>query len=246
MKKLSLAARVLIALEVVVALALAARLLPAEAWLRGLEGRVEGLGLLGPVLYAVVYALGVVTFFPGSVLTLGAGVLFGTGLGFVAASIGSVAGAALAFLIARHALRPQVEAWARRSPKFAAIDGAVGANGWKMVALTRLSPLFPFNALNFAFGATRVGFAPYLLASWSAMIPATLLYTYLGSLGRQGALALAGSATESLRLTLNLAGLAATAAVTIFATRMARSALARVAPAIGAQAAHARPKEATS
>ena len=232
-KRISVAARVVVALEVVVALAVAARLLPVEFWLRGLEGRLEGLGPLGPVLYAGLYALAVVAFVPGSLLTLGAGILFGTAAGFAAASAGSVAGASLAFLAARHLLRPRVEAWARRSPKFAAIDEAVGVNGWRMVALTRLSPLFPFNALNFAYGATRVRFGPYVLASWIAMAPGTLLYVWLGSLGRIGAEAVAGSGAGSLRLALNLVGLAATAAVTVFATRTARAALARVAPGAG-------------
>jgi len=230
------AAKVVVVLEVAVALVLAARLLPVEVWLRGLEGRLDGLGPLGPVLYAAAYAAGVVAFVPGSLMTMGAGLLFGTALGLAAASAGSVAGASLAFLMARYVFRPRIEAWARRSPRFAAIDEAVGANGWKMVALTRLSPLFPFNALNFAYGATRVRFGPYVLASWIAMIPGTLLYVWLGSLGRVGAEALAGSAASSFRLALNVVGLAATAAVTVLATRMARAALARAAPRIGATA----------
>jgi len=232
-KRLSVAARVVVALEVVVALVLAARLLPVESWLHGLQGRLDALGPLGPLIYAAVYAVGVVVFVPGSLLTMGAGLLFGTALGFAAASAGAVTGASLAFLVARYGLRPEVDAWARRSPRFAAVDEAVGANGWKMVALTRLSPLFPFNALNFAYGATRVRFGPYVLASWIAMIPGTLLYVWIGSLGRMGADAVAGSTAGPLRLALNVAGLAATAGVTFFATRTARAALARVAPAAG-------------
>jgi uncharacterized membrane protein YdjX (TVP38/TMEM64 family) len=197
-RKLSVAARVVVALEVAVALVLAARLLPVEAWLCGLEGRLDGLGPLGPVLYAAAYATGVVAFVPGSLLTMGAGLLFGTTRGFAAASAGSVAGASLAFLAARHVFRPRIEAWARRSSSFAAIDAAVGANGWKRVALTRLSPVFPFNALNFAYGATRVRFGPYVLASWIAMIPGTLLCVWIGSFGRLGAEAVSGSGASSI------------------------------------------------
>ena len=95
-----MAARAVVALEVAVALVLAARLLPVEAWLRGLEGRLDGLGPIAPVLYAAAYAAGVVAFVPGSLLTMGAGLLFGTALGFAAASAGShrrrIAGAATA------------------------------------------------------------------------------------------------------------------------------------------------------
>jgi len=229
-RKLSRAARVLVAIEVLVAVALVLHLVPVEASLRGLEARLSGLGPVGPVVYALIYAMGVVAFLPGSLLTMGAGLLFGPTWGFFAASTGATAGAALAFLVARHFARARVECWARKSPRFAAIDGAIGEKGLRIVALTRLSPVFPFNALNYAFGVTRVSFRDYVVASWIAMMPGCLLYTYLGSLGRVGAAALAGSPVEAYRVGLNALGLAATLVVTVLVTRIARRALATVAP----------------
>lgn len=248
MKGLSSAARIIVALEVLVALALAARLLPVETWLRGLDQTLAGLGPLGPLLYATVYALAVPAFVPGSLLTIGAGLLFGTAWGFLAASSGATIGAALAFLVARHLARARVEAWTRRNPKFEAIDRAIGEKGWKIVALTRLSPIFPFNALNYAYGVTRVRFLDYALASWLAMMPGALLYVYIGSLGRVGAEALAGSEVESYKLALNVMGLLATAAVTVLVTRLARRAIASVAPtaAAGAESGQAPTAESTT
>lgn len=218
------------ALEVLVALALAARLLPVETWLRGLDQTLAGLGPLGPLLYATVYALAVPAFVPGSLLTIGAGLLFGTAWGFLAASSGATVGAALAFLVARYLARARVESWTRRNPRFEAIDRALGEKGWKIVALTRLSPVFPFNALNYAYGVTRVRFVDYAVASWLAMMPGALLYVYIGAVGRTGAEALAGSRVEGYRLALNLLGLLATLAVTVYVTRLARRAIASVAP----------------
>ena len=229
MRRLSTAARVLVTLEVVVAVALAVRLLPVAAWLDGLEARLSGLGPFGPLLYALVYAVAVVAFLPGSLLTMGAGLLFGPTWGFVSASTGATVGAALAFLVARHVARSRVADWARANPRFAAIDGAIGEKGFRIVALTRLSPVFPFNALNYAYGVTRVSFRDYLAASWIAMMPGCLLYTYLGSLGRAGTAALAGSPVETYRVVLNALGLAATVLVTVLVTRIARRALATVA-----------------
>jgi uncharacterized membrane protein YdjX (TVP38/TMEM64 family) len=227
-RRLSTAARVLVTLEVLVAIALAARLLPLEPWLRGLEARLSGIGPLAPLVYVLMYAVAVVAFVPGSLLTMGAGLLFGPALGFVTASTGATAGASLAFLVARHLARSQVEGWARKSPRFAAIDGAIGEQGYGIVALTRLSPVFPFNVLNYAYGVTRVSFRSYVLASWIAMMPGCLLYTYLGSLGRAGASALAGSPVETYRVGLNVLGLVSTVAATVLVTRMARRALATV------------------
>lgn len=236
MKRPSRTAKLTVAVAVLAALAAAARLLPVEIWLRGLDQTLAGLGPLGPLLYAALYAAAVVAFVPGSLLTIGAGLFFGTAWGLLAAWSGASVGAALAFLVARYLARAQVESWTRRNPRFEAIDRAIGEKGWKIVALTRLSPVFPFNALNYAYGVTRVRLLDYAAASWLAMLPGTLLYVYIGSLGRAGAAALAGSEAESYRLALNVLGLLATAAVTVLVTRLARRAVASVAPAAGPQA----------
>jgi len=209
----------------VVALALAWRFLPLTAWLRSLEDRVASMGSAGLLVYGAVYIASVLLFVPGIVLTLAAGFLFGFLRGCLLVSASSTIAAALAFLIARHLARARIERWARGRPEFEAIDRAVGENGWKIVALLRLSPLVPFSLSNYLYGLTSVRFAPYVLTSWLAMIPATLVYVSLGAAGRSVG---AGTHRTPAEWALLAAGLAATVAVTTTVTRIARRELARV------------------
>src|SRR5207247_7416054 len=127
--------------------------------------------------------------------------------------------------------RGRVARWADGNPKFAAIDGAVGRAGGRIVLLTRLSPLFPYNLLNYLFGLTRVRFGPYLLASWAGMLPGTILYVYLGVAGRGIAHAAVGPGIgNGWEVTFWTVGLAATALLTYVLTRVARRALSQETP----------------
>jgi uncharacterized membrane protein YdjX (TVP38/TMEM64 family) len=219
-------ARLVGGLVALAALAVALRVLPVAAWLAGLNDVLARLGVWGIGLFAIVYALGAVLFLPGSALTIGAGVVYGLGWGFVAVSAGSTLGATAAFLVARYLARERVERWAARDPRFAAIDQAVGREGWKIVLLTRLSPVFPFNLLNYLYGLTRVRLGPYVLASWIGMMPGTVLYVYLGFAGRAVAQAATGrTARTPAEYAAWTIGLIATLAVTIYVTRLARRAL---------------------
>ena len=219
-------ARLILGLTALAALAVALRFLPVSAWLADLNELFGHLGLWGIGLFAIVYALAAVLFVPGSALTIGAGVLYGLGWGFVAVSAGSTLGATAAFLVARYLARERVERRAARDPRFAAIDEAVGREGWKIVLLTRLSPVFPFNLLNYLYGLTSVRLGPYVLASWIGMMPGTVLYVYLGFAGRAVAQAAAGrTAPSPAEYAAWTIGLVATLAVTIQVTRLARRAL---------------------
>lgn len=204
---------------ILVALVVAGRLLPVREWLTGFRGFVAGLGLAGGVLYGIVYVLAALLFVPGILLTLGAGLAFGLAWGVVIVSLASTTAAAAAFLIARYAARRKVEALARSHPKFAAVDRAIAKNGWKVVALMRLSPVIPFSISNYLYGLTAVRFLPYLAASWAAMLPATFLYVYLGAAG-----ASLGSGKEKSpwEWVLLGGGLAATVAVTVILSRVAK------------------------
>ena len=165
-------------------------------------------------------------FIPGSLLTLGAGVIFGVIWGSIYVSIGSVMGATFAFLIGRYFTRDWVARKLENYENFQAIDQAVGEEGWKIVGLTRLSPIFPFNLLNYAFGLTNVSLKDYFLASWIGMLPGTILYVYVGSL--VGSLAQLGTAERSRTLIewlLYGIGLMATLIVTLYITRIAQNAL---------------------
>ena len=195
---------------------------PAEGGIAGwLRGRVRGFGPAGPVVYGLAYILGVVLFLPGAALTIGAGIAFGLGTGTVLVSLASTTGAALAFLIARHVLRARVEGWVKKHDRFAAVDRAVESQGWKVVALTRLSPAFPFNLQNYAYGLTGVSFFHYVLASWIAMLPGTLLYVSIGATGVELASAAAGAAGWGATL-LRILGFVATVGVVVLVAAAAR------------------------
>jgi len=186
--------------------------------------RIRDLGALAPVLFIILYIVGAILFVPGSVLTIGGGVLFGLLWGSVYVSIGATIGATAAFLIGRYLARDWVRAQLEGNRKFVAIDEAVGREGWKIVLLTRLSPVFPFNLLNYAFGLTAVKLRDYFLATWIGIIPGTVLYVYLGSLG--GSLANSGKSRQTpAQWALDIIGLAATVGVAVYASRVASRAL---------------------
>jgi uncharacterized membrane protein YdjX (TVP38/TMEM64 family) len=224
-EKGSSAVRWILLAAVILALVVAARILPVAGWLREFQSWVAERGVWGGVLYGIVYVMAVLLFVPGSVLTVGAGLVFGLVWGTVIVSVASTTAAALAFLIARYGARRRVEALAGRNQKFRAIDEAVREQGWKVVALLRLSPLVPFSVSNYLYGLTPVAFAPYVLASWAAMLPATVVYVWLGAAGRAAAGAEAKERSP-LEWALLAAGLAATAVVTVVVSRAARRQLA--------------------
>ncbi|MGD0624166.1 MAG: TVP38/TMEM64 family protein [Thermodesulfobacteriota bacterium] len=187
---------------------------------------VADLGAWGPFFYMVIYILACVFFIPGSILTLGAGVLFGVVKGSIIVSVAATVGATCAFLAGKYLARDWVAKKIRANPKFQAIDEAVAREGWKIVGLTRLSPVFPFNLLNYAYGLTRVSLRDYFFASWIGMMPATVMYVYIGSLA--GEIAKIGGerySRNSAEWALYILGLIATAAVTVYITRIARAAL---------------------
>lgn len=189
---------------------------------------VDSLGLWGPLVFVAGYALAVVAFAPGSVLTLAAGAVFGIAEGVLYVIAGATLGATLAFLVARYGARDTVRRWVAENPRVAAVDRAVEAQGLKIVVLLRLSPVVPFNLLNYALGVTRVRTLHYVLACL-AMLPGTLLYVYLGFLaGDVAAAAAAGGEAERAGFgyyAFLALGLAATVAVTVVLTRIARRAL---------------------
>jgi uncharacterized membrane protein YdjX (TVP38/TMEM64 family) len=214
--------RRLIVIALLVACVVAAFIwLPVGDLLQQVQIQVRALGVWGPVLFIAAYVLACVLFVPGSALTLGAGALFGVVWGTVWVSIASTLGATASFLIGRHAARDFVKSRLAGRSGFAAVDAAVAREGWKIVLLTRLSPVFPFTLLNYAYGLTGVSLRAYVAASWLGMLPGTVLYVYLGSLGR-----LSGPAGRTTsQWVFTAVGLAATLAVTWFITRTARAAL---------------------
>jgi len=187
---------------------------------------IDSLGSVGAIAFIALYIIATVAFFPGSVLTLGAGVVFGLVWGSLYVLIGATLGATTAFLVGRYLARGWIFQKIEGNHKFQAIDEAVGKEGFKIVLLTRLSPVFPFNLLNYALGVTRVSLKDYFLGS-IGMIPGTIMYVYLGSLA--GSLAMIGTAGQPTNSTvqwlIRIIGFLATVVVTVYVTRLARKAL---------------------
>jgi uncharacterized membrane protein YdjX (TVP38/TMEM64 family) len=207
-----------------VALIAVAKYLHVQDLLRQALDWVGQLGPWGAVIFIAIYVVATVLFVPGSVLTLGAGAVFGVVWGSIFVSIAATLGATCAFLVGRYFARDAIARKIEGDERFAAIDRAVANEGWKIVGLTRLSPVFPFTLLNYAFGITRVKLGHYVLASWIGMMPGTVMYVYLGSLAK----AASGERTRTTgEWVLYGIGLLATVIVTIFVTRIAKQALAK-------------------
>jgi uncharacterized membrane protein YdjX (TVP38/TMEM64 family) len=220
------ARRILVIGLVAAGLVAAAYTLPVADWVTILAERARNTGPLGVALFFAAYVVSTVAFLPGSILTLAAGFAYGPVWGVAIASPSSVAGATCAFLLGRTLLRDWAEARVGESARVRAIDAAVGREGFKIVFLLRLSPIIPFNALNYALSLSRVPLRTYVLASFVGMLPGTAMWIYLGSLAPTVAeLSSAGSGGGTTRTVLYVTGLAATVAAAVIGARAARRAL---------------------
>lgn len=187
---------------------------------------INSLGAIGGIVFIGIYIIATLAFLPAALLTLGAGVIFGVIWGSIYVFIGATLGAIAAFLGGRYLAQGWVKEKISSYKKFAIIDKAVSKEGLKIVLLVRLSPLFPFNLLNYALGITSVSFQDYLIGS-VGMIPGTIMYVYFGSL--VGDIALIGSKNQPgniiLHWVIQIMGLIATIAVTVYVTKIAKKAL---------------------
>ncbi|TLN13368.1 TVP38/TMEM64 family protein, partial [bacterium] len=162
--------------------ALAARAMGVSQYLEGerLRSLIEGFGPLAPAAYMLLFIIGPSLSLPGLPITIAGGILFGPFWGVVYTITSATIGACLAFLAARYLARDFVEK-RLSGTKLGRLDEEVAKNGWKVVAVTRLVPLFPFNLLNFALGLTKIGFWPYAITTFFCMLPATVAYVVFSS-----------------------------------------------------------------
>lgn len=218
--------RLLLLVGMVALFVAAAYFLPVAEWTTSLAERARRTGAVGVALFFVAYIFATVAFLPGSILTLAAGFAYGPLWGLAVVSPASVAGATAAFLLGRTLLRDWAVRKTRGSPQLRAIERAVEREGFKLILLLRLSPLVPFNVLNYALSLANVRLGTYVVASAIGMLPGTILYVYLGSLAPTAAqLSRTAEGGGAGRTALYVAGLAASVAAVIVATRAARRAL---------------------
>ncbi len=190
-------------------------------------GWIEARGALGWGVFIALYVGATVLLVPGLLLTLGAGVIWGPLLGTALVSVASTLGATAAFLTGRYLARDWVEERLQASGKVAALDRALAGQAFQIILLTRLSPVFPFNLLNYLYSLSAAPLGRYVAASWIGMLPATVLYVYIGSLvGSLRQLGEQPSGGEGLQRWFFWLGLGVTVLVTVRITKMARRALA--------------------
>lgn len=186
MPSVRLRAKTAFLLGLLLLLILGAQSFGLRGQLSNVRGWIQDTGFWAPFLFTGIYIVAVVAALPGSALTIAAGALFGTFWGLVLVSLGSTAGAGLAFLLARYFMREKVSRWLAGNLVFRRLDQLTESRGGVIVALTRLIPLFPFNLLNYGFGLTRVRFWTYLFWSWLCMLPATVLFVAGGDVVSRG------------------------------------------------------------
>ena len=146
-----------------------------------LKAEIGNFGVFAPLVYIGFYVLATIFFLPGLPVTMLSGLAFGPLWGVVYASIGSVIGISCAFFIARYVARGMVERWVDRNTQFQRIDEGVRRQGWRMLMITRLLPIFPFNLQNYAYGLTKIKFLTFFFVSWVCMLPGTAAYVQLGA-----------------------------------------------------------------
>lgn len=210
-------------------LLIAAKYFNIQEFLYSLINQVNSLGIWGPIAYIGIYNLATLLFVPGSLLTFKGGCLFGLFWGSIYVLIAAMIGATSAFLIGRYLSRDWVANQINQHPKLKAIDLAVAKEGWKIVLLTRLCPVFPFNLLNYVFGVTQVSLKDYILGSFG-IIPGTVIYVYIGSLAGNLAISNLSDApmtpeSQFYQYIIQAIGLIATITVTIYVTKVAQKAL---------------------
>ena len=219
--------RLLLLALAIVALIVISQVVDVQGILGNAMDNVKSLGWLGYLVFAALYIAATVLFLAPTILTLGAGAVYGVVAGTVLVSVSSMLGACTAFLLGRYLAREAIAAKVEGNAKFKAIDDAVRKQGWKIVGLTRLSPLFPFSLLNYMYGLTSVSFRHYFFASWIGMLPGTVMYVYLGTAGESlVTLGAEGRERTAGEWALLAAGLIVTIVVTLFVTRIAGKALA--------------------
>jgi uncharacterized membrane protein YdjX (TVP38/TMEM64 family) len=211
---------VIAVVAVIAVLVTAFTVLPIGVWLTAFQGWVHELGPLGWLVYALVYAVCVTLFVPASILTLGAGAIYGLWIGVGVVLVGATLGATISFLLARTLLRERIEHMTQGNARFRALDRAIAKEGAKIVFLVRLAPVFPFTYINYAFGLTGVATTPYVTASLVGMTPATFAYVYIGY-----AAAHAASGSDHARTVLQIVGAVAAIVVTIVVARIATRAI---------------------
>jgi uncharacterized membrane protein YdjX (TVP38/TMEM64 family) len=202
-------------------LALLISVLPIPTWLEAVKDWLISLGFWAAPAFILIYLLFTILGLPNIILILIAGTLFGLLKGIISVSIADTLGSIACFFIGRTIARKRIKRWISNHPKYANLDQAVNQKGWKILLLTRLSPLMPSSVLNYGFSCTKVNFWQYCFFSWLGMLPVITLYVYMGAFG---SFLIQGELTPG-KLALQSGGLIFTIATAFYTTRFTQKAL---------------------
>ncbi|KXZ39922.1 Uncharacterized membrane protein YdjX, TVP38/TMEM64 family, SNARE-associated domain [Alkalithermobacter thermoalcaliphilus JW-YL-7 = DSM 7308] len=147
--------------------------------LQNLKNWINSFGIMGPIIYIILYTIAALFFLPGLPIALLAGFAFGPVMGALWAATGATLGATAAFLVARYAARGMVEKWVEGNEQFKKIDEGVEKQGWRMLMITRLVPAFPYNVQNFVYGLTKINLLTYIIVSFICMLPGAAAFTFM-------------------------------------------------------------------
>lgn len=167
----------------------------------------KGLGIWAPLVFILIWIVGCVFLLPGLPISIAGGLIFGAVWGSVWTTIGANLGAAAAFLIGRYAARDMVAGWVEKNKALKRIDEGVRNQGWRMLLITRLVPIFPFNIQNYVYGLTDIRFTTYLLVTLPSMIPATIAFNFAAGSARE--VVLAGGQPDAVKKTILYLAIAA-------------------------------------
>jgi uncharacterized membrane protein YdjX (TVP38/TMEM64 family) len=201
-----------------IVLAVVGSMVPLKDWFEDIRGWLTSLGAWATPAFILLYLLATILGLPNILLILVAGTLFGLINGVISVSIADTLGAMACFIIGRTIARKRIKRLMSKYPSLAQLDHAVGRKGWKVLLLTRLSPLVPSNILNYGFSCTKVNFWQYCFFSWLGMLPVIILYVYLGSFGT---FLLNGELTSE-KLALQAGGLLITIVAAFYTARFAK------------------------
>ena len=224
--KLAVAFRIGLAALLLAAIVATLIFLPVQQYIEWALKRIQSLGPWGLVLFVAFYVIVCLLFLPGSALTLAGGFIFGTAKGIAAASLGATLGAAAAFLISRAVGRPWLERRLMTHPRVFAVDRAISTQGFKIVFLTRLCSLFPYDLMSYIFGLSEVPLSRYVVATWLGRLPEIVVWAYIGSNAKNLSDLVAGKIDAGIGEQILLwLGLAAMVAVAVIIMEIARRVL---------------------
>ena len=198
------------------------RTFPVADYITRAQTAIGSMEIWGGILYPLLFAACNILLLPGGLVAIGSGLFFGLWWGFLLNMLGCLAGAAAAFGITRAVGRQWIEHHFFRDPKWAALDRLIARDGWKIIFLSQVHPLFPTSLLNYLYGITRIRFGTCMIWIALGQAPGLFLYAYLGTLAQFGLKIVRGKSHPfPHEYALWIGGLVLTLTVTIALARLA-------------------------